>query len=139
MAKRLNQHDLRDMALTDTSLSSSSFRVLCALLWHRNDASRQCNPGYDLLEKEIGLKEGAIGNCLRQLKAKGYVDWLKGAPGRSNQYWFAWLDDPPILAKAKAKHPQKTAGDYPQKMQVLKAITRMKMRTEPARNCRQTL
>lgn len=89
-------HELRDRALFDTALSDRDFRVLCALLSHRNAKSRLCCPGHDRLASELGTSESSLRRGLKCLRRMGYVDWVKGASGRSNRYWFRKLGDKDI-------------------------------------------
>ena len=77
---------MKTSAVTNWALFDAAFKlpgspektVLLQLIYHRNNKTFLCCPGYTRLCKETGYAKEKLSRCLLALKDAGFIEWQKG-------------------------------------------------------------
>jgi hypothetical protein len=73
-------------AINASSLPHTARCLAFGIALHLNIKTGRCDPGYDLLVKEVGISRRSIGRLVALLKRSGWLGVKRGGAGQTNSY-----------------------------------------------------
>lgn len=117
--KRGSNWDLQRQAWADRRLSARDRLVLLCLVWHRNERTGRCDPGWDTVSAETGFSRSTVAEAVKRLESMG---WIVGRrePGKTVGWLFngSGPDAGPPPSRCRTGAPSVETGQSPPRERV---------------------
>lgn len=107
--------DWLDALCIDPRVRPSDFKVAFKLIQFRNAQTGMCNPSYETIADETGLKPETVRACVKQLSNRGWIAVKRPNRSKPNVYMFRnnhvndMLDRRIMLREARAEQRKERA------------------------------